>query len=367
MLRAGIVGLPNVGKSTLFNALIRAHKAAVENYPFCTIEPNLGVVSVPDERLERLAETVKVAKRIPTTIEFLDIAGLVRGASKGEGLGNKFLSHIREVDAIVHVVRCFENADVHHVSGSLDPIRDIEIVTTELVLADLESVRRQHEKISRDVKRGDSHARSQEAILRQLEPHLDAGQPAVTLPLVPEERILARSFCLLTDKPTIFVANVGDADLGSLETHPHVGRVREYAQTHHACDTVAISGQLESDLADLSTQEAMDYLHESGAEETGVSQLIHSTYRLLNLHTFFTFNETEVRAWTVVAGEKAPQAAGRIHTDFERGFIKAEVVRCGELLAAGSIHEARHTGHYQVEGKEYHVQDGDVMLFKFSV
>jgi GTP-binding protein YchF len=367
MLRAGIVGLPNVGKSTIFNALLRAHKATVENYPFCTIEPNLGVVEVPDERLDRLAETVKVAKRIPTTIEFLDIAGLVQGASKGEGLGNKFLSHIREVDAIVHVVRCFENDDVHHVSGSLDPIRDIEVVNTELILADMESVRKHQEKINRDVKRGEPNAISQDAILRRLQPHLDGGQPVATLSLSPEEQQVVRRFCLLTEKPTIFVANVGDTDLADIETQPHVAKVRDHARTHQNCDTVVIGGQLISDLADLSAQEAAEYLHESGVEETGVGQLIGCTYRLLNLRTFFTFNETEVRAWTVVAGEKAPQAAGRIHTDFERGFIKAEVVQCEALLTAGSIHEARHTGHYQVEGKEYEVQDGDVILVKYNV
>src|SRR5215470_3825744 len=369
MLKAGIVGLPNAGKSTLFNALTRSHKAPAENYPFCTIEPNLGVVTVPDARLERLSKIARVSHIIPTTIEFVDIAGLVKGASQGEGLGNKFLSHIREVDALIHVVRCFEDPDIVHVTGSIDPIRDIEIVNTELVLADLETVAKRKEKISRDVKRGDKHAQLETHLLGKFESHLNTGKPANTLalPLAPDEKALVRSFFLLTDKPTIFAANVKESELAALETNPQVNRVREYARSHLACDCVAVSAQLESGLADLSPEEAHEYLKELGVKESGLSALIHSTYHLLGLRTFFTFNEKEVRAWTVRAGDTASKAAGTIHTDFERGFIKAETVHCDELVKAGSVGRARETGHYRIEGRDYVVRDGDVMLFRFNV
>src|SRR2546428_11496998 len=305
MLKAGIVGLPNVGKSTLFNAVTRSHKAPAENYPFCTIEPNLGVVSVPDARLEPLAKIAKVSHLIPTAFEFVDIAGLVKGASRGEGLGNKFLSHIREVDALVQVVRCFEDPDVVHVTGSLDPVRDIEIVTTELVLADLETVHKRKEKISRDVKRGDKHALLEAHLLEKIEAHLNAGKPANTLglPLAPEEKSIVRSFFLLTDKPTLFAANVKESDLAGAQTNPFIAKVREYARAHHACDTVIVCAQLESDLADLSSEEAREYLKDLGVMESGVSALIHRTYHLLGLRTFFTFNEKEARAWTVHAGD----------------------------------------------------------------
>ena len=369
MLKAGIVGLPNVGKSTLFNAVTRSHKAAAENYPFCTIEPNLGVVSVPDARLDALAKTAKVNTLIPTTIEFVDIAGLVKGASQGEGLGNKFLSHIREVDAVVQVVRCFEDPDIHHVTGTIDPVRDIEIVTTELVLADLDSVNKRREKISRDVKRGDKHAVLEAHLLERYEVHLNSGKPANTLPypLSPEEKTIAKTFFLLTDKPTIFAANVKENDLAAPDANPFVARVRDYANAHHACETMVICAQLESDLADLSPEEARDYLKELGVTESGLSALIRSTYHVLGLRTFFTFNEKECRAWTVHAGTTAVKAAGAIHTDFERGFIKAETVNCEDLVKCGSVSHARETGHYRIEGKEYIVRDGDVLLFKFSV
>jgi len=367
MLKAGIVGLPNVGKSTLFNALIRSHKAAAANYPFCTIEPNLGVVTVPDARLDAIAQLVKVNARIPTTIEFLDIAGLVKGASHGEGLGNKFLSHIREVDAIIHVVRCFEDPDVIHVTGGVDPVRDIEIVTTELVLADLEAVQRRREKFIKELKGGEKHAVAENHVLDKLEAHLNAGKPANTAGLVKEEHELITACPLLTDKPTIFAANVKEGQLAAVASDPQVGKVRHYARMHHACETVVVCAQLESDLADLSPEEAVQYLTELGVKETGADALIRATYELLSLRTFFTFNEKEVRAWTVPAGTGAARAAGRIHTDFERGFIKAECVNWKDLVDAGSVGHARETGHYRIEGRDYQVRDGDVLLFKFNV
>ncbi len=367
MLKAGIVGLPNVGKSTLFNALTRSHKAPAENYPFCTIEPNLGVVTVPDPRLDALAEVVKVPQRIPTTIEFVDIAGLVRGASRGEGLGNKFLSHIREVDAVVHAVRCFEDPDIHHVTGTPDPVRDIEIVNTELVLADLELVQRRLERVSKDAKRGDKHAQLELRCLERLEPHLNAGQPAHLLAFTGEEAAVVRGFGLITTHPTLYVANVKEADLANPDANPHVVWVRKYARVHQGCDTVVVCAQLESDLADLSPAEAAEYLAALGVVESGTAALIRATYRLLGLRTFFTFNETEVRAWTVPAGTPAARAAGRIHTDFERGFIKAERVHWEALVRCGSVARAREQGHYSHEGRDYEVRDGDVLLFKFNV
>jgi GTP-binding protein YchF len=369
MLKAGIIGLPNVGKSTLFNAVTRSHKAPAENYPFCTIEPNLGVVTVPDGRLQPLAQIAKVSSIIPTTFEFVDIAGLVKGASQGEGLGNKFLSHIREVDALIHVVRCFEDPDIAHVTGSPEPLRDIEIVTTELVLADLETIRKRQEKISRDVKRGDKHAVLEAHLLDKLAAHLNTGKPASTLglPLAPDEKALVRGFFLLTDKPTVFAANVKEGQLADAGSAPAVAQVRNYATTHHGCQTVVICAQLEGDLADLSPAEAQDYLKELGVKEPGVDALIRSAYHVLGLRTFFTFNEKEVRAWTLHAGDTALKAAATIHTDFERGFIKAETVSCADLLKEGSVARARETGHYRIEGRDYVVRDGDVLLFKVSV
>jgi hypothetical protein len=369
MLKAGIIGLPNVGKSTLFNAIIRSHKAPAENYPFCTIEPNLGVVSVPEPRLPQLARIAKVSAQIPTAFEFVDIAGLVKGASHGEGLGNKFLSHIREVDALIHIVRCFEDPDIVHVTGNIDPVRDIEIVTTELVLADLETVRKRQEKIGRDVKRGDKHALQEAHLLEKIGAHLNAGKPANTLglPLGPDEKAVVRSFFLLTDKPTIFAANVKEGDLTTAETHPQVVKVREYARAHHACETVVVCAQLESDLGDLAPEEAQEYAKELGVQESGIAALIRSTYHLLGLRTFFTFNDKEVRAWTLHAGDTAVKAAGTIHTDFERGFIKAETVNWEDLVKEGSVGHARETGHYRIEGRDYVVRDGDVLLFKVSV
>jgi ribosome-binding ATPase len=367
MLRAGIVGLPNVGKSTLFNAVTRTRKAEAANYPFCTIDPNVGIVTVPDARLEPLAKIAKTSVIIPAAVEFVDIAGLVRGASQGEGLGNKFLSHIREVDAIVQVVRCFEDPDIHHVAGSIDPVRDIATILTELVLADLDFVKNRLDKVAKDAKRGDKIAVAEESVLKKLEPHLDAGKPADTLELTPEEKQVAKGFFLLTDKPTIFAANVKESDLATADLDPYVTQVRDYTRTHHDCETVVISAQIESDLIDLSPEEAKEFLKELGVSESGVGQLIHATYHLLGLRTYFTAGEKEVRAWTIHTGDTAPKAAGVIHSDFERGFIKAETVAYDDLIKCGSVAGAREKGLYRMEGREYVVKDGDVMLFKFNV
>lgn len=367
MLRAGIVGLPNVGKSTLFNAVTRTRKAEAANYPFCTIDPNVGIVTVPDARLHALQTIAKTNVVIPAAIEFVDIAGLVKGASQGEGLGNKFLTHIREVDAIVQVVRCFEDEDVHHVSGKVDPVRDIEVVNTELILADLDSVKKRRDKLGKDIKRGDKAAAAEEAVLAKIEPVLDSGKPALLTELTPDEKALAAGAFLLTDKPTIFACNVKDSDLAEADANPHVLKVREYVKTHLACEAVVISAQIESDLIDLSPEEADAFLKELGVAESGLGALIRSTYHLLGLRTFFTAGEKEVRAWTIHAGDTAPQAAGVIHSDFERGFIKAETVAYTDLVACGSVAVAREKGLYRMEGRDYVVADGDVMLFKFNV
>ena len=367
MLKAGIVGLPNVGKSTLFNAVTRTRKAQAANYPFCTIDPNVGVVTVPDDRMEVLSKIAKTSVIIPAAIEFVDIAGLVAGAASGEGLGNKFLSHIREVDAIVQVVRCFEDADIHHVSGSVDPVRDIEVITMELILADLDVVRKRRERIAKEVKRGEKAAVAEDAVLAKLEPHLDAGKPGITLDLSPEEKALSRPFFLLSDKPTVFACNVKEGDLATADQNPYVQKVRDYVGHHLACDAVVISAQIESDLVDLAEDEAKQFLAELGVKESGVGQLIKATYQLLGLRTYFTAGEKEVRAWTIHVGDTAPKAAGVIHSDFERGFIKAETVAYADLVKCGSIAVAREKGLYRMEGKEYIVQDGDVLLFKFNV
>lgn len=367
MLRAGIIGLPNVGKSTLFNAVTRSHKAPAENYPFCTIEPNLGVVQVPDDRLEKISKVANVKTLIPTAIEFVDIAGLVKGASKGEGLGNKFLSHIREVDAIIHVVRCFDDPDIAHITGSIDPVRDIEIVNLELIIADLEAVHKRREKISKEVKHGEKHALAEDHILQRVEAHLNSNKPAITLQLSREEKELIKNCWLLTDKPTIYAANVKEETLPQADEDPYVKSVKEYAMAHLGCETVVVCAQLESDLADLSVEEGAQYLAELGVKESTLNALIRATYKLLGLRTFFTFNDKEVRAWTVRAGTPAVKAAGIIHSDFERGFIKAEVIRWDKLVESGSVAHAREKGYYRIEGKEYEVQDGDVILFKFNV
>jgi GTP-binding protein YchF len=367
MLRAGIVGLPNVGKSTLFNAITRTRKAAAANFPFCTIDPNVGIVTVPDSRLAALQRIAKTNVVIPAAIEFVDIAGLVKGASQGEGLGNKFLTHVREVDAIVQVVRCFDDPDIHHVSGGVDPVRDIEVINTELMLADLDSVRKRRERLVKDAKRGDKAAAAEESVLAKIEAALDAGKPAITVPLSDEERTLSRPLFLLSDKPTIFACNVKDSDMATADSNPYVTKVREYVKTHLACEAVVISAQIESDLVDLEPAEAAAFLKEFGVEESGVGALIRSTYHLLGLQTYFTAGEKEVRAWTIHVGDTAPKAAGVIHSDFERGFIKAETVAYDDLVACGSVAAAREKGLYRMEGKDYVVADGDVLLFKFNV
>ena len=367
MLKAGIVGLPNVGKSTLFNAATRTRKAQAANYPFCTIDPNVGIVTVPDVRLGVLQKIAKTGVVIPAAIEFVDIAGLVKGASAGEGLGNKFLSHIREVDAMVQVVRCFEDEEIHHVAGTVDPLRDIETITTELVLSDLEAVQKKRASIAKEAKRGDQQALAEEAVLAKLEPHLNAGKPALTLALAPEEKATSRLFWLMTDKPTIFACNVKETDLATADKNPYVQQVCEYAQHHFACEAVVISAQIESDLVDLTEEEAASFLSELGVTESGVGALIRATYHLLGLCTYFTAGEKEVRAWTIQRGDKAPRAAGVIHSDFERGFIKAETVAYHDLVNCGSVAAAREKGLYRMEGKEYSVQDGDVLLFRFNV
>jgi GTP-binding protein YchF len=367
MLSAGIVGLPNVGKSTLFNAVTRTRKAQAANYPFCTIDPNLGVVTVPDSRLEVLAKLSQSQKIIPAAIEFVDIAGLVKGASAGEGLGNQFLSHIREVNAIVQVVRCFENADIHHVSGTIDPVRDIEVINTELVLADLASLQKRHDRLQKEVRAGSKSAKAETAVIDKLLPHLDAGKPAITLDLSPEEKEIARDFFLLSSKPTLFACNVAESDLGDAAQNPYVGAVQEYARNHFATEAVVISAQIESELVDLSESEAQEYLRDLGVESSGVAGLIRAVYHLLGLRTYLTTGEKETRAWTIRAGDKAPAAAGVIHSDFERGFIAAETVHFDDLVGLGSFAKARDAGKLRIEGKEYVVKDGDVVEFRFNV
>jgi GTP-binding protein YchF len=375
MLSAGIVGLPNVGKSTLFNAVTRTRKAQAANYPFCTIDPNLGVVTVPDSRLEMLAKLSPSQKVIPAAIEFVDIAGLVKGASAGEGLGNQFLSHIREVNAIVQVVRCFESGDIHHVSGTIDPVRDIEVINTELILADLASLQKRQDRLQKEVRAGSKTAKAETAVIEKLLPHLDSGKPAITLELSDEEKVIAREFFLLTSKPTLFACNVAESDLAAIAggsesgegASRYVRAVEEYARNHFATEAVVISAQIESELVDLPETEAAEYLRDLGVEGSGVGALIRAVYHLLGLRTYLTTGEKETRAWTSQAGDKAPAAAGVIHTDFERGFIAAETVHYDDLVSLGSFAKAREAGKLRIEGKEYVVKDGDVVEFRFNV
>ena len=363
MLKAGIVGLPNVGKSTLFNALVANAKAEAANFPFCTIEPNVGMVSVPDSRLDVLAELSESAKIIPTRIEFVDIAGLVKGASKGEGLGNQFLANIREVDAIVHVVRCFDSDDIIHVSGSVEPVRDIEVIDLELVLADLAQAEKRLERARKQAK-GNKELLAEVAVLEKLVTALDAGTPARRVNLTPEDLDLIKSLGLLTLKPIIYATNVSEDDLAA--GNAWVEQVRDVATQDNA-KVVVISAQVEAELVELSAEERQDFLDSLGVSEGGLQSLIAATYDLLGLRTYLTTGPTETRAWTIQVGMKAPQAAGVIHTDFERGFIRAETVSYDDLVTCGSLQAAKEKGLVRSEGKEYEVQEGDVMLFRFNV
>jgi len=360
-MKCGIVGLPNVGKSTLFNALTKAGIAA-ENYPFCTIEPNVGIVPVPDRRLDVIAEIAQPQKVVPAVVEFVDIAGLVAGASKGEGLGNKFLANIRETDAIAHVVRCFEDPNVVHVAGKVDPVSDIETINTELALADLEAVEKQlakHEKVAQTG--GDKEAQRLVAALRKVRSVLDAGRPARTTDLSKEERAVLRPLFLLTMKPTMYVANVGERGSAQL-----LQRVQDYAGKEGA-PVVPVSAALEAQIADMSDEDKKLFLDDLGMDEPGLNRVIRAAYGLLGLQTYFTAGPKEVRAWTVRAGATAPQAAGVIHTDFERGFIRAEVASYDDFVACGGEQGAKEAGKLRLEGKDYTVRDGDVIHFRFNV
>jgi ribosome-binding ATPase len=352
--------------SPLFNALTRSRKAEAANYPFCTIDPNVGVVTVPDDRLAILQAIAKTKVVIPAVIEFVDIAGLVAGASKGEGLGNQFLANIREVDAILQVVRCFEDSDVIHTMGGVDPVRDIEVVTTELVLSDLEAVAKRIDKTQKKAKSGDKEAIAELALLEKLSPHLNEGKTANTIELTPEEKIVMKPFQLLTAKPVLFACNVAEGDLATAEANPFVQKVAEYVRTHHDAAYVPISAKIESELIDLTPEEAKEFLQDLGVSDSGVSNLIRASYSLLGLQTYFTAGEKEVRAWTIEKGWKAPQAAGVIHTDFEANFIKAEVVSYQDLSTLGSVSAARDAGKYRLEGKDYVFRDGDVAVFRFG-
>jgi ribosome-binding ATPase len=366
MLRAGILGLPNVGKTTLFNALTEQSSALATNYPFATIETNVGVVSVPDERLEPLARLVKTKKIVPATVEFLDIAGLGRGASKGEGLGNQFLGNIRETDTVVQVVRCFEDESVIHVEGGVDPVRDIETIQIELALSDLATVERRREKAQKNLKSGDKVARQELDVLDKIQPVLEEGRSARTVALTDDERAVVRNFFLLTTKPTIYAANVDEATLANPEQSSMVTSIREVAEKE-AAECVVICAQLEADLVALPPDERLDYLSHLNVTTSGVDRLIKSAYHLLGLMSFLTAGEKEVRAWTIPQGTRAQAAAGTIHSDIERGFIRAETISYDELMKAGSYAAAREKGLLRLEGKDYIMQEGDIVLFRFNV
>jgi GTP-binding protein YchF len=371
MLKAGIVGLPNVGKSTLFNAVTRTRKAEAANYPFCTIEPNLGIVTVPDPRLAVLCKLLGTHRPVPTAIEFVDIAGLVKGASEGAGLGNQFLATIRETDAIVQVVRCFEDADIIHELGTVDPVRDIEIINSELILADLAALEKRRVSREKKAKGGDKEAKREVELIDHILPHLDHGKPALTLEFSHEDQPLVRDFFLLSSKRTIYACNVAEDELAAAiadpDSHPQVAAVRRYVDAHSGSEAVVIAARIEEELGDLPPAEAAEFLADMGVTDSGVASLIGAVYHLLGLRTFLTSNVQETRAWTIHAGDKAPAAAGVIHSDFERGFIAAEVVHFDDLVATGSKAAARHVGKLRIEGKEYVVRDGDLIEFRFNV
>lgn len=369
-MKLGIVGLPNVGKSTLFNAITKAG-AESANYPFCTIDPNVGLVAVPDERLHRLAEMYDPEKVTPTAIEFVDIAGLVKGASKGEGLGNKFLAHIREVDAIVHVVRCFEDQNIVHVDGSVGPKRDMETINMELIFADLETIEKRIEKTNVSLKTHDPKMKAQYQmgmdVYHKIKTGLEAGHPVRTLEFTDEERAIAGQAFLLTDKPVIYAANVSESDLtGGMEQNPLLAELKECVAAEGA-EMIVISARIEEEIAELDEADRKEYLKELGIKESGLDQLIKKSYKLLGLISFLTAGKPEVRAWTIAKGTKAPQAAGKIHSDFEKGFIRAEIVSYNDLMASGSYAAARDKGLVRLEGKDYVMRDGDVTLFRFNV